>query len=95
MLTYQLKKAPGMPLYESLYRLLREDIRTGRLSPGEKLPSKRALAAHLEVSVITVEAAYEELLSEGYIRSKEKVGYFVEEYRRLPAAPAPPAPGAQ
>ena len=94
MLTYQLKKGPGMPLYESLYRLLREDIRTGRLSPGEKLPSKRALAAHLEVSVITVEAAYEELLSEGYIRSKEKVGYFVEEYRRLPAAPAPPAPVA-
>ena len=94
MLTYQLKKAPGMPLYESLYRLLREDIRTGRLSPGEKLPSKRALAAHLEVSVITVEAAYEELLSEGYIRSKEKVGYFVEEYRRPPAVTAPniPAP---
>ena len=94
MLTYQLKKGPGMPLYESLYRLIREDIRTGRLSPGEKLPSKRALAEHLEVSVITVEAAYEELLSEGYIRSKEKVGYFVEEYRRLPAAPAPPAPVA-
>ena len=94
MLTYQLKKAPGMPLYESLYRLLREDIRTGKLSPGEKLPSKRALAAHLEVSVITVEAAYEELLSEGYIRSKEKVGYFVEEYRRPPAVTAPivPAP---
>ena len=94
MLTYQLKKGPGVPLYESLYRLIREDIRTGRLSPGEKLPSKRALAEHLEVSVITVEAAYEELLSEGYIRSKEKVGYFVEEYRRLPAAPAPPAPVA-
>ena len=92
MLTYQLKKAPGMPLYESLYRLLREDIRTGRLSPGERLPSKRALAAHLEVSVITVEAAYEELLSEGYIRSEEKVGYFVEEYRRPPAVPSPPAP---
>ena len=92
MLTYQLKKAPGMPLYESLYRLLREDIRTGRLSPGERLPSKRALAAHLEVSVITVEAAYEELLSEGYIRSKEKVGYFVEEYRRPPAVTAPTIP---
>ena len=92
MLTYQLKKAPGMPLYESLYRLLREDIRTGKLSPGEKLPSKRALAQHLEVSVITVEAAYEELLSEGYIRSKEKVGYFVEEYRRPPAVTAPTIP---
>ena len=94
MLTYQLTKGPGMPLYESLYRLIREDIRTGRLTSGEKLPSKRALAEHLEVSVITVEAAYQELLSEGYIRSQEKVGYFVEEYRRLPAAPAPPAPVA-
>ena len=100
MLTYQLKKGPGMPLYESLYRLIREDIRTGRLAPGEKLPSKRALAEHLEVSVITVEAAYQELLSEGYIRSQEKVGYFVEEYRRLPPAPisqtpipAPPSAG--
>ena len=92
MLTYQLKKGPGMPLYESLYRLLREDIRTGKLSAGEKLPSKRALAEHLEVSVITVEAAYEELLSEGYIRSREKVGYFVEEYRRLPPASVPSSP---
>lgn len=78
MLTYQLKKQPGLPLYESLYRGIREDILSGRLSPGEKLPSKRALAQHLEVSKITVETAYSQLLSEGYIRSAEKVGYFVE-----------------
>ena len=78
MLTYELKKAPGVPLYEALYRCLRQSVLTGELLPGDKLPSKRALAAHLEVSKITVEAAYNQLLAEGYIRSCEKVGYFVE-----------------
>ena len=81
MLTYELKKLPGIPLYEALYRCIREDITTGRLRANEKLPSKRALAQHLEVSKITVEGAYEQLLSEGYIRSREKVGYFVEPNR--------------
>ena len=78
MLTYELKKSPGVPLYEALYRSIRGDILSGALSPGEKLPSKRALAQNLEVSKITVEAAYNQLLSEGYISSREKVGYFVE-----------------
>ena len=82
MLTYELKKAPGIPLYESLYRCIREDILTGKLQPGQKLPSKRALAANLEVSKITVEGAYNQLLAEGYIRSREKTGYFVEALER-------------
>ena len=78
MLTYELKKAPGVPLYEALYRCIRQDILSGRLQPGQKLPSKRALSANLKVSKITVEGAYTRLLAEGYIRSEEKVGYFVE-----------------
>ena len=78
MLTYELKKSPGVPLYEALYRCIRGDILSGNLRPGEKLPSKRALAQHLEVSKITVEGAYNQLLSEGFICSREKVGYFVE-----------------
>ena len=82
MLTYELKKSPGVPLYEALYRCIRGDILSGALLPGEKLPSKRALAQNLEVSKITVEAAYNQLLSEGYIHSQEKVGYFVEEVER-------------
>ena len=82
MLTYELKKAPGVPLYEALYRCIRGDILSGRLLPGEKLPSKRALADNLEISKITVETAYNQLLSEGYIRSLEKVGYFVENVER-------------
>ena len=95
MLTYDLKKAPGQPLYESLYRHIRADILSGALQPGEKLPSKRTLAAHLEVSKITVEAAYAQLLSEGFLVAREKVGYFVEAVTPIQAPPIPVAPPAQ
>ncbi len=97
MLTYELKKAPGVPLYEALYRCIRSDILSGHLAAGTKLPSKRALAQNLEVSKITVETAYNQLLAEGYIRATEKVGYFVEELHRIApptekaSAEAPPA----
>ena len=91
MLTYDLKKAPGVPLYEALYRCIRGDILSGRLAAGEKLPSKRALAAHLEVSKITVEAAYNQLLAEGYLRSREKAGYYVEALERPEPSHAPQA----
>ena len=86
MLTYELKKSPGVPLYEALYRCIREDILSGRLAAGEKLPSKRALAENLEISKITVETAYNQLLAEGFIQSREKVGYFVESLQRQAAA---------
>lgn len=93
MLTYDLKKAPGLPLYESLYRHIREDIRSGRLRPGEKLPSKRSLAVHLEVSRVTVESAYDQLAAEGYISAQQRRGYFVEEVSTRPTSPpAPPPP---
>lgn len=91
MLTYELKKAPGVPLYEALYRCIRADILSGKLAAGEKLPSKRSLAENLEVSKITVEGAYDQLLAEGYIRSVEKVGYFVEAVEARSPAAAPPA----
>ena len=92
MLTYELKKAPGVPLYEALYRCIRGDILSGRLAAGEKLPSKRALAAHLEVSKITVEAAYSQLAAEGYISAREKVGYFVEQVDTVSIQSAPAMP---
>jgi len=92
MLTYTLKKSPGIPLYEALYRAIRGDILSGTLRPGEKLPSKRCLARNLEVSKITVETAYNQLLSEGYIRSQERQGYFVEEVERAAPAVSVPAP---
>lgn len=86
VLTYDLSRT-GQPLYLQLYRAVRADILSGALTAGEKLPSKRALAQHLEVSVATVQNAYEQLLAEGYIDSMEKRGYFV---RRVEAAPVPP-----
>ena len=89
MLTYDLKKSPGVPLYEALYRCIRADILSGNLMPGQKLPSKRALSANLEISKITVEAAYNQLLSEGYICAREKVGYFVEKVEGIAKAAAP------
>ena len=91
MLTYELNKKPGLPLYEALYRCIREDILSGTLKPGQKLPSKRALAANLEVSKITVEGAYAQLLAEGYIRSVEKVGCFVEAVQQNHVLPLPEA----
>ena len=92
MLTYELKKSAGVPLYEALYRCIRTDILSGKLAPGQKLPSKRTLADNLEVSKITVETAYSQLLSEGYISSREKVGYFVEEVRGHTPQTAEPEP---
>lgn len=88
MLTYNM--TGDLPLYEALYRHIRADILEGRLSPGEKLPSKRSLAEHLKISKITVETAYAQLAAEGYIRSEEKVGYFVEAVEQAPHASLPP-----
>ncbi len=77
MLTYTFSKTEGISLYEQLYRHIKEDILAGRLTAGEKLPSKRTLAEHLKVSVITVKNAYEQLVAEGYIYGVEKKGYYV------------------
>ena len=91
MLTYPMEERGALPLYEYLCRRIRADILRGALPAGTRLPSKRALAENLEVSKITVEAAYSQLLSEGYICSKEKVGYFVETVERRNPVPAAPA----
>lgn len=69
----------GKNKYYSLYGHIRGEILSGKIKKGEKLPSKRALASELGVSVITVQLAYEQLLAEGYIVSRERSGYFAEE----------------
>lgn len=79
MLTYDLNARDKMPLYEYLYSRIKADIRSGVLKRDYKLPSKRSLAQHLKVSVITVENAYAQLALEGYIYSLEKKGYYVGE----------------
>lgn len=76
MLTYDLEKREKVSLYEYLYQCIRDDILSGRIKSGEKLPSKREMAKNHNISVITVENAYAQLIVEGYIYSKEKKGYF-------------------
>ncbi len=68
----------GKNKYYKLYSYIRDDILRGKITEGERLPSKRALAADLGVSVMTVQFAYDQLLAEGYIRSKERSGFYVE-----------------
>ena len=82
MLTYDINHRGNQSIYEYLYQSIRRDILEGKLQQGEKLPSKRSLASHLNVGVITVANAYEQLLTEGYIRSVERKGYFVENLSR-------------
>ncbi len=76
MLTYSFAERGGTPLYEYLYRRIREDIERGVIAPGEKLPSKRSFAQHLGVSLITVEGAYAQLVAEGYLRAEPRRGYY-------------------
>ena len=76
-LTINLKSGDKTPLYEQLYEYIRGEIRDGHIASGEKLPSTRALSRHLEVSRSTVELAYEQLLSEGYIEAQPYRGYYV------------------
>lgn len=68
----------GKNKYYNLYKAVRGEILSGRIGAGERLPSKRALAEQLGVSVVTVGLAYEQLLAEGYVYSRERSGYFVE-----------------
>lgn len=92
MLTYDLEHGGARPLYEQLYEAIKADILSGAIRGGEKLPSKRLLAEHLNISKVTVETAYQQLLAEGYLTVREKVGYFAEEI--TPVLPAPEAPAA-
>ncbi|MCR5665988.1 MAG: PLP-dependent aminotransferase family protein [Eubacterium sp.] len=76
MITYDLQKRGKEALYVFLYRSIRDDVLNGTIHPHEKLPSKRALAEHLGVSVITVENAYAQLVTEGYIYSQKAKGFY-------------------
>lgn len=84
MLTYQLDPKCSRPLYEQLYRAIRDDIERHCLHAGYKLPSKRLFASHLGVSIITIENAYRQLVAEGYVEAQQRRGYFVND---LPSTP--------
>ncbi|NCF08244.1 PLP-dependent aminotransferase family protein [Kosakonia sp. MH5] len=82
---------PDTPLYLQLYQRYRDAITTGRLSPGERVPSIRNLASELHVARGTVEMAYQMLVSEGYLVTKGAAGTRVSpQLARLPNAGNPP-----
>ncbi len=95
MLTYDLECRGSLPLYDYLYHCIREDILSGRLAPGERLPSKRSLAAHLQVGVVTVETAYAQLCAEGYLYAQEKRGYYVSQLELQRPLPPPTHPALE
>ncbi len=82
MLTYSFADIGSDTLYEHLYKCIKNDILQGILHPGDKLPSKRTFAKNLNISTITIENSYAQLLAEGYIYSIPKKGYFVADLNR-------------
>ncbi len=77
MFTCTLDPGSRTTLTEQLYLALREEL--ARMAPGQRMPSKRQLAAHLSISTATVEAAYERLVSEGYCESRPRSGVYAVE----------------
>lgn len=88
MLTYDLNDK-NTALYKNLYEKIRNDIKNGVLKNDEKMPSKRSLANHLGVSTITVEKAYDQLISEGYLYTLPQKGYYISKIENLTPPQAP------
>lgn len=65
------------PKYLQLYSYITKQIWNGTLTAGTRLPSIRTLAAHLHLSRNTVEAAYQQLIAEGYVENRSRIGLFV------------------
>jgi GntR family transcriptional regulator/MocR family aminotransferase len=85
----QLTRRGGAPLSEQLERALRNAIRDGRLRAGARLPSSRGLAAELGVSRGVVTSAYDQLVAEGYLQTRQGAPVLVAHGVR--AQPRPPA----
>lgn len=67
----------GAPIYDQIYTQIKNEILNGNLQPDEELPSIRALARDLRISVITTKRAYDELEKEGFLYAIPAKGFFV------------------
>ncbi|WMJ88383.1 MocR-like pyridoxine biosynthesis transcription factor PdxR [Anaerocolumna sp. MB42-C2] len=77
MLTINIDPHSSLPMYEQIYNYIKNEIKNGTLPYRYKLPSTRSLAINLQVSRNTVDMSYSQLVSEGYIESIPKSGYYV------------------
>ena len=74
-----LRNTSGQPIYEQINTQIKQQILSGQLRPGEPLPSIRALAKDLRISVITTKRAYDELEADGLLVTVAGKGSFVAE----------------
>ena len=74
-----LTNAGGQPIYDQIVSQVKAQILSGKLKEGDALPSLRALAKDLRISVITTKRAYDELENEGFIYTLPGKGCFVAE----------------
>ncbi|MFJ7977439.1 PLP-dependent aminotransferase family protein [Peribacillus sp. NPDC096379] len=94
-MTPHFQKIKKHPLYLQLYEYIKQEIQEGRIQAGMKLPSKRKLAVHLNLGLNTVDAAYQQLIAEGYVESKLRKGYFVVEFEEDVITKKDPIPSQQ
>lgn len=92
MISINIDSNSSVPMYEQIYDYIKNEIKTGNLIFQTKLPSTRNLANHLLVSRNTVDMAYAQLASEGYIESIPKSGYYVSTITNLANIPVNTAP---
>ena len=71
------------PIYEQITSQIKAMIMSGELQTGDPIPSMRALAKSIHVSVITVQKAYEDLQRDGFIETTVGRGSFVAAQKRL------------
>lgn len=90
MLSVPIDTESAVPMYEQIYSYIKNEIKDDRLYKGSKLPSARSLAAHLSISRNTVDMAYSQLVSEGYIESIPKSGFYVAAVSALASIPTMP-----
>ncbi len=89
------------PYYEQIYEYLKKEIAGGSIPPATRLPSTRRLAQNLSVSRSTTQAAYDQLVAEGYLIARQGSGYYAAELEwrkevgETPGSPFAGMPGSQ
>lgn len=82
-LTITIDTNSKIPIYEQLYSYIKLEVQSGRIKDNMKLPSKRKLSSYLKISQNSIQAAYDQLIEEGYVFSKERSGYYVNKIDHL------------
>ncbi|MGN7764105.1 MocR-like pyridoxine biosynthesis transcription factor PdxR [Paenibacillus sp. 22594] len=90
LLVPNLSDTGGVPYYIQLYDYFKKEIISGSLPMGTRLPSIRMMAAELQLSATPVELAYQQLLSEGFIVSRPRSGYYVQQVHLVSGVKAEP-----